>query len=109
METRSVSGSADMPLEGLTVIDAGTTIAGPMAASFLGDFGAGVIKIELPGRGDPTRQWAPKKDGVSLWWKVSGRNKKTSTGHTDRLPGLQFEIQRTKERAPPFDHRQSRH
>jgi crotonobetainyl-CoA:carnitine CoA-transferase CaiB-like acyl-CoA transferase len=68
-----------MPLDGLTVIDAGTTIAGPMAASFLGDFGADVIKIELPGRGDPTRQWAPRKDGVSLWWKVSGRNKKMIT------------------------------
>ncbi len=87
METQTVtdgepspaSRSQEMPLVGLTVIDAGTTIAGPMAASFLGDFGAEVIKIELPGRGDPTRQWAPKKDGVSLWWKVSGRNKKLIT------------------------------
>jgi crotonobetainyl-CoA:carnitine CoA-transferase CaiB-like acyl-CoA transferase len=87
MQTESVTDSQrsqpgrspEMALEGLTVIDAGTTIAGPMAASFLGDFGAEVIKIELPGRGDPTRQWAPKKDGVSLWWKVSGRNKKLIT------------------------------
>jgi succinyl-CoA--D-citramalate CoA-transferase len=79
MEAPSVSRPAEQPLEGLTVIDAGTTIAGPLAASFLGDFGAKVIKIEMPGQGDPTRQWAPKKYGVSLWWKVSGRNKKLIT------------------------------
>jgi crotonobetainyl-CoA:carnitine CoA-transferase CaiB-like acyl-CoA transferase len=79
-----------MPLEGMTVIDAGTTIAGPMAASFLGDFGADVIKIELPGRGDPTRQWAPKKDDVSLWWKVSGRNKKMITLNLRRPEGQEL-------------------
>jgi crotonobetainyl-CoA:carnitine CoA-transferase CaiB-like acyl-CoA transferase len=92
--TRGESGakdvSADMPLAGLTVIDAGTTIAGPMAASLLGDFGADVIKIELPGRGDPTREWAPKKDGVSLWWKVSGRNKKMITLNLSNPRGQQL-------------------
>lgn len=77
----------ETPLDGLNVIDAGTTIAGPMAASFLGDFGAEVIKIELPGQGDPTRQWAPKKDGVSLWWKVSGRNKKLITLNLSKPEG----------------------
>jgi crotonobetainyl-CoA:carnitine CoA-transferase CaiB-like acyl-CoA transferase len=79
-----------MPLAGLTVIDAGTTIAGPMAASFLGDFGAEVIKIELPGRGDPTREWAPKKEGVSLWWKVSGRNKKLITLNLSKPDGQEL-------------------
>ena len=79
MQLEPTDASQEMPLHGMTVIDAGTTIAGPMAASLLGDFGAEVIKIELPGRGDPTREWAPKKDGLSLWWKVSGRNKKLIT------------------------------
>jgi crotonobetainyl-CoA:carnitine CoA-transferase CaiB-like acyl-CoA transferase len=88
--TRIDSIRTEMPLEGLTVIDAGTTIAGPMAASFLGDFGADVIKIELPGRGDPTRQWAPKKDGVSLWWKVSGRNKKMITLNLSKPKGQEL-------------------
>ncbi len=87
MQTQSEKSSEQMPLEGLTVIDAGTTIAGPMTASFLGDFGAEVIKIELPGRGDPTRQWAPKKDDVSLWWKVSGRNKKMITLNLSKPQG----------------------
>jgi succinyl-CoA--D-citramalate CoA-transferase len=82
--------SVEQPLEGLTVIDAGTTIAGPLAASFLGDFGAEVIKIEMPGQGDPTRQWAPKKDGVSLWWKVSGRNKKLITLNLRRPRGQEI-------------------
>ena len=79
MHLEATNTEQETPLKGLTVIDAGTTIAGPMVASLLADFGAEVIKIELPGRGDPTRQWAPKKDGVSLWWKVSGRNKKLIT------------------------------
>ncbi len=87
MQADASNGTKETALEGLTVIDAGTTIAGPMAASFLGDFGAEVIKIELPGRGDPTRQWAPKKDGVSLWWKVSGRNKKLITLNLSKPEG----------------------
>ena len=50
------------PLEGLRVIDAGTMIAGPLGATQLADFGADVIKIELPGVGDPMRDWAPSKE-----------------------------------------------
>ena len=68
MKKASSASVRDQPLEGLTVLDVGTTIAGPMAAGFMGDFGAEVIKAELPGRGDPIREWAPKKEGVSLWW-----------------------------------------
>jgi len=90
MQVASASRAAEPPLEGLTVIDAGTTIAGPMAASFLSDFGAEVIKIELPEQGDPTRQWAPKKDGVSLWWKVSGRNKKLITLNLSKPKGQEL-------------------
>lgn len=90
MHAHSMSASKETALEGLTVIDAGTTIAGPMAASLLGDFGAEVIKIEFPGRGDPTRQWAPKKDGISLWWKVSGRNKKLITLNLSKSEGQEL-------------------
>ena len=72
---RSRSG----PLSGLRVIDAGTMIAGPLAATQLADFGAEVIKVELPGIGDSMRHWAPMKDGRSLWWKVIARNKRLIT------------------------------
>lgn len=67
------------PLKGLRVIDAGTMIAGPLAATQLADFGADVIKIEMPGAGDSIRHWAPLKEGRSLWWKVIGRNKRLVT------------------------------
>lgn len=67
------------PLKGLKVIDAGTMIAGPLAATHLADFGADVIKIEQPHVGDAMRHWAPMKDGKSLWWKVIARNKKLLT------------------------------
>ena len=67
------------PLSGLRVIDAGTMIAGPLAATQLADFGADVIKVELPGVGDSMRHWTPVKEGRSLWWKVIGRNKRLVT------------------------------
>lgn len=67
------------PLSGLRVIDAGTMIAGPLAATHMADFGADVLKIELPGSGDSMRHWAPMKEGRSLWWKVIGRNKRLVT------------------------------
>ncbi|QRP50416.1 CaiB/BaiF CoA-transferase family protein [Amycolatopsis sp. FDAARGOS 1241] len=67
------------PLTGLTVIDAATLAAGPLVATWLGEFGAEVIKIEQPGSGDPVRQWGAQRDGVGLMWKSLGRNKKSVT------------------------------
>jgi succinyl-CoA--D-citramalate CoA-transferase len=68
-----------MVLDGLRVIDAGTMIAGPFGGTMLADLGADVIKIEKPRDGDPMREWSPIKDGRSLWWKVTGRNKRLIT------------------------------
>lgn len=65
------------PLTGLKVLDMGQLIAGPLAATLLGDFGADVVKVERPGSGDPGRDMGEKKDGVSLWWKVGARNKRS--------------------------------
>ncbi|WP_399123510.1 CaiB/BaiF CoA transferase family protein [Streptomyces sp. N2A] len=67
------------PLDGLRVIDLATLFAGPLAATVLGDFGAEVIKVEHPHRPDPARGHGPAKDGVGLWWKLLGRNKKAMT------------------------------
>jgi len=66
-------------LDGLRVIDASTLFAGPLAATMLGDFGAEVVKIEHPERGDPSRSHGYAKDGIGLWWKVLSRNKRTAT------------------------------
>lgn len=64
-------------LNGIRVLDAATLFAGPMAATMLADFGAEVIKIEHPVKGDPSRLHGYSKDGVPLWWTMLGRNKKT--------------------------------
>jgi len=73
------------PLDGLRVIDAATLFAGPLAATLLADFGAEVVKIEHP-RGDPVRNHGYQKQGVPLWWKMIGRNKRAITlnlGHPE--------------------------
>ncbi|MFI1175927.1 CaiB/BaiF CoA transferase family protein [Streptomyces melanogenes] len=67
------------PLQQLRVLDLATLFAGPLAATMLGDFGAEVIKVEHPRRPDPSRGHGPAKDGVGLWWKLLGRNKRTIT------------------------------
>jgi len=65
-------------LAGLKVLDVSTLFAGPLAATMLGDFGAEIIKVEHP-RGDPVRSHGASKDGVGLWAKVVGRNKRGIT------------------------------
>jgi crotonobetainyl-CoA:carnitine CoA-transferase CaiB-like acyl-CoA transferase len=67
------------PLEGIRVLELGSLIAGPYAASLLAQFGAEVIKIEPPGVGDPLRKWRKLHDGTSLWWYAQSRNKKSIT------------------------------
>ena len=64
-------------LQGLRVVEMGQLIAGPFAGKTLGEFGADVIKIEAPGSGDPLRNWRLTKDGTSVWWQVSSRNKRS--------------------------------
>ncbi|RKN09304.1 CaiB/BaiF CoA transferase family protein [Streptomyces radicis] len=75
----ATSQEAPSPLEGLRVLDLATLFAGPLAATMLGDFGAEVIKVEHPRRPDPSRGHGPSKDGVGLWWKLLGRNKRAIT------------------------------
>lgn len=63
------------PLTGLRVLDIATIIAGPMAGTLMADFGAEVVKLELPGLGDGLRGFPPFREGKSLWWKVTNRGK----------------------------------
>jgi formyl-CoA transferase len=62
-------------LSGLRVLDMGNAIAGPVGPSFLADFGAEVIKLEMPGMGDTLRHVPPYINKVPLYWLVEGRNK----------------------------------
>lgn len=66
-------------LEGVRVLDIATVIAAPFAAGLMADFGAEVIKVEMPNRGDAFRAMGPLKDGKSIRWPCMGRNKKTIT------------------------------
>lgn len=75
------------PLDGLRVLDLATLFAGPLAATLLGDFGAQVVKVEHPRQPDPSRGHGPSKDGIGLWWKVLGRNKRTITLDLSRRGG----------------------
>jgi len=67
------------PLSGIRVLELGSLIAGPFCAKTLADFGAEVVKVEPPGDGDPLRRWRRMRNGVSLWWHVQSRNKKSVT------------------------------
>jgi crotonobetainyl-CoA:carnitine CoA-transferase CaiB-like acyl-CoA transferase len=65
------------PLDGVRVLDFSRLVAGNMLSLQLADFGAEVVKVEAPGRGDTLRDW--RENGVSAHWKVYGRNKKSIT------------------------------
>jgi formyl-CoA transferase len=68
------------PLDDVRVVEMGQLLAGPFCGQLLADFGAEVIKLEDPATGDPMRQWGREKPhGLSLWWPVIARNKKSVT------------------------------
>lgn len=67
------------PLSGLKVLELGTMIGGPFATKIMGEFGAEIIKVEPPGKGDPLRSWRHQFNDKSLWWLIQGRNKKSIT------------------------------
>jgi len=68
------------PLEGLKVLEMGQLIAGPFAGCMLAYFGAEVIKIEPPGKGDQLRHWRVlDAGGTSFWWRSVARNKRCIT------------------------------
>jgi len=71
--------SGPMPLSGIRVADISNFLAAPLASMFLGDYGAEVVKVEHPSRGDEMRFWGENKKGVGLYYKVINRNKKSVT------------------------------
>jgi crotonobetainyl-CoA:carnitine CoA-transferase CaiB-like acyl-CoA transferase len=72
---KSFEPGAACPLDGVRIVDMSRLVSGNMVSLQLADFGAGVIKIEDPKKGDPLRAW--QTDGVSVHWKVYSRNKKS--------------------------------
>jgi len=77
-------------LEGIRVIDLTRVLAGPFCTMLLGDLGADVIKVEVPGRGDDTRQWGPPftPQGESAYFLSANRNKRSLTLNLKSEQGL---------------------
>jgi crotonobetainyl-CoA:carnitine CoA-transferase CaiB-like acyl-CoA transferase len=68
----------DGPLQGIRVIEFGQLLAGPYVGTLLGDFGAEVVKIEPPPKGDAMRDWGRlRHNDHSLWWSILARNKRS--------------------------------
>jgi crotonobetainyl-CoA:carnitine CoA-transferase CaiB-like acyl-CoA transferase len=67
------------PLEGLRILDLSTVLAGPWSSTLLADYGADVVKAELPDGSDALRKLPPHKGDVPLWWKTANRNKRGIT------------------------------
>jgi len=66
-------------LDGVRVLELATLAAAPLVATYLGEFGADVIKVEQPGDGDPIRAWGNQRNGIGLMWKSIARNKRSIT------------------------------
>jgi len=64
------------PLRGVRILDMATVLAAPFSATLCGDMGAEVVKLELPGGGDPLRGLTPVHEGHPLFWKTANRGKK---------------------------------
>jgi succinyl-CoA--D-citramalate CoA-transferase len=80
-----------LPLQGVRVVEMGSLLAGPFCGQLLGDFGAEVIKVEPPGKGDPMREWGHhRKEGRTLWWPIIARNNKSVTLNLREGEGQHF-------------------
>src|SRR5688572_93096 len=67
-----------LPLAGVKVVDLTRVMVGPYCTMMLGDLGADVVKIEIPGRGDDTRHWGPPfVDTESVYYLSVNRNKRS--------------------------------
>ena len=76
MRNATRGGAEGGPLSDLRVLELGTLIAGPFAGRMFAEFGAEVVKVEHPDRGDPLRSWGMTWDGTdSLWHLIQSRGK----------------------------------
>lgn len=83
---------ADAPsaLAGIRVVELANFISGPFIGMLLADYGADVIKIEQPERGDGIRMWGNRKNGVGLYHKALNRNKRSITADLHTLLGVEI-------------------
>lgn len=84
-------------LQDLKVLDLTRVVAGPYAGSILGDFGASVLKIEVPGRGDDARGYGPYENGESMYYANLNRNKKGITLNLKKDAGKEIFLKLVKD------------
>ncbi|MDR2326114.1 MAG: CoA transferase [Acidovorax sp.] len=81
----------DFPLEGVRVLDLSRVFAGPLCGQVLADFGADVIKVEHPGRGDDTRDWGMRIGQTeTTYYNSMNRNKRSITLDLQTPEGVQL-------------------
>ena len=68
-----------LPLTGVRVLELAQIVAGPFCGTLMAEFGAEVIKTELPGKGDDLRRLGPTEDGGNYWFAQDNRGKKVIT------------------------------
>ena len=83
-------------LSDITVLDLTRVLAGPYCTMMLADFGANVIKIEVPGKGDDTRAFGPLKNGASMYYANVNRNKKGVTLNLKSPEGKKLVLEMVK-------------
>ncbi len=84
-------------LEGVRVLDLSRALAGPYCTMMLGDYGADVLKIEMPGTGDDTRHWAPPFIGEeSAYYLSINRNKRSMTLNLKHSKGREILLEMAK-------------
>lgn len=88
----------DLPLKGVKVLDISRVLTGPFCTMILGDLGAEVIKVEIPGKGDETRAWGPPfAEGESAYYLSINRNKKSLTLNLKSDEGRKILLELAKE------------
>jgi crotonobetainyl-CoA:carnitine CoA-transferase CaiB-like acyl-CoA transferase len=92
-----------LTLDGLVVIDLTQNVAGPFCAQLLGDFGADVIKVERPGKGDDVRGFAPQWHGEAAAYLAYNRNKRSICIDLDHPRGREI-VRRLSRTADIFIH-----
>ena len=83
-------------LSDITILDLTRVLAGPYATMMLADYGANVIKIEVPDKGDDTRSMGPFKNGASMYYANINRNKKSITLNLKAPEGKQMFLEMVK-------------
>ncbi|HLG73921.1 MAG TPA: CoA transferase [Chloroflexota bacterium] len=91
-------------LDGIRVLDLTRVLAGPYCAMMLGDYGADVIKVEQPGRGDDSRHWKPPDAGGESAYYLSINRNKRSIALNLRHPGAQDVMRRLAQSADVLIH-----